>query len=165
MSHRGPFLLLFATGRQLSSLLADVMVDAPLTPDEFAVASVLRLEAPVRQKDLAALTGLPPTTLAHYLRRFEADGLVARERDPADGRAVLLELTPEGIERTESCFPAFATAITTFQKALADEGVPEIDVIDVLEAMSRAFDVARARVRSEGSDVRRQSASQNLPGR
>jgi DNA-binding MarR family transcriptional regulator len=149
MSHRGPFLLLFATGRQLSSLLQEVMADAPLTPDEFAVASVLRLEAPVRQKELATLTGLPPTTLAHYLRRFEADGLVNRQRDPSDGRAILLELTPRGIEQTEACFPAFANAIGTFQKALADEGVPEIDVLETLEAMSRAFEVAHERIRSQ----------------
>jgi DNA-binding MarR family transcriptional regulator len=149
MSHRGPFLLLFATSRQLSTLLNDVLADAPLTPDEFAVTSVLRLEAPVRQKELAALTGLAPTTLAHYLRRFEADGLINRERDPDDGRAILLELSEEGIRRTEACFPAFAHAIGTFQKALADEGVQEIDVLESLEAMSRAFDVARKRIRAD----------------
>lgn len=142
MSHRGPFLLVFATGRQLSSLLHDVMADAPLTPDEFAVTSVLRLEAPVRPSALAALTGLPVTTLNHYLRRFEADGLVRRQRDPADGRAVLLELTDEGRRRTEDCFPAFGHAIGTFEKALADEGLPEADLLHALEAMSRALQVA-----------------------
>jgi DNA-binding MarR family transcriptional regulator len=150
MSHRGPFLLLFATGRQLSSLLHDVMAEAPLTPDEFAVMSVLRLEAPVRPTALAELTGLPITTLNHYLRRFETDGLVTRQRDPDDGRAVLLALTAAGTERTEACFPAFATAIETFQKALADEGVPEADALHVLEAMSRAFETARDRIRSQG---------------
>src|SRR3954463_5693413 len=105
MTHRGPFLLLFATGRQLRSLLDEVMVDGPLTPDEFAVTSVLRLEQPVRPTELAALTGLRPTTLSNYLRRFESAGLTTKRRDPDDGRASLVELTPEGLRRTEACFP------------------------------------------------------------
>ncbi len=149
MTHRGPFLLLFATGRQLSTLLQEVMVDAPLSPDEFAVTSVLLIEAPVRPTELARLTGLRPTTLSNYLRRFEADGLVTRRRDPDDGRASLVELTGEGEERTRACFPAFATAIGTFQKALADGGVPELDVLETLEAVSKALGVALERVRPE----------------
>lgn len=149
MTHRGPFLLLFATGRQLSTLLHEEMATAPLTPDEFAVTSVLRLEQPVRPTDLARLTGLRPTTLSNYLRRFEAVGLVTRRRDPADGRASLVELTEEGVRRTEECFPAFASAIGSFQKALAEAGVPELDVVETLEAVSGALDLALEKVEKE----------------
>ena len=149
MSHRGPFLLLFATGRQLSSLLHEEMADAPLTPDEFAVTSVLLIEQPVRPTELAGLTGLRPTTMSNYLRRFEADGVVTRRRDPDDGRASLVELTADGVARTEACFPAFGSAIGSFQKALAEAGVPELDVIDTLEAVSRALDLALEKVALE----------------
>ena len=142
MSHRGPFLLLFATGRQLSTLLQEEMTGAPLTPDEFAVTSVLRLEQPVRPTELARLTGLRPTTLSNYLRRFEAAGVVTRRRDPDDGRASLVELTTEGVARTEACFPAFSSAIGSFQKALAEAGVAELDVVETLESVSRALDLA-----------------------
>jgi len=147
MAHRGPFLLLFATGRQLSTLLQEVMEDAPLTPDEFAVTSVLRLEQPVRPTELARLTGLRPTTLSNYLRRFEAAGVTTRRRDPDDGRASLVELTAEGVRRTEACFPAFAEAIGTFQKALAEAGVPELDVLEALEAVSGALETSLERIR------------------
>jgi len=149
MPYRGPFLLLFATGRQLTALLQEEMKGAPLTPDEFAVTSVLRLEQPVRPTELARLTGLRPTTLSNYLRRFEADGVVSRRRDPEDGRASLVELTPEGLDRTEACFPAFASAIGSFQKALAEAGVPEIDVVETLESVSRALDLALEKVAAE----------------
>jgi DNA-binding MarR family transcriptional regulator len=160
MSHRGPFLLLFATGRQLSTLLAEEMADAPFTPDEFAVTSVLLLEQPVRPTELARLTGLRPTTLSNYLRRFEAGGTVARRKDPADGRASLVELTPEGAERTRACFPGFASAIGSFQKALAESGVPELDVVETLESVSRALDLALEKVAAE-----RSAAGRVGPGR
>ena len=149
MTHRGPFLLLFATGRQLGTLLHEEMAGAPLTPDEFAVTSVLRLEQPVRPTDLARLTGLRPTTLSNYLRRFEADGVVTRRRDPDDGRASLVELTAEGVRRTEDCFPAFGSAIGSFQKALVEAGVPELDVVEMLEAVSGALDLALEKVAAE----------------
>ncbi|MDX6372194.1 MAG: hypothetical protein QOD98_1182 [Nocardioidaceae bacterium] len=149
MSHRGPFLLLFATGRQLSTLLHEEMADAPLRPDDFAVTSVLLLEQPVRPTELARLTGLRPSTLSNYLRRFEADGVVSRRRDPDDGRANLVELTEEGKARTEACFPGFASAIGSFQKALAEAGVPELDVLETLEGVSRALDLALEKVTLE----------------
>jgi DNA-binding MarR family transcriptional regulator len=149
MSHRGPFLLLFATGRQLSTLLHEEMADSPFTPDEFAVTSVLLLEQPVRPTELARLTGLRPTTLSNYLRRLEAAGVVSRRRDPDDGRASLVELTAEGRERTEACFPGFASAIGSFQKALAETGVPELDVVELLESVSRALDLALEKVAAE----------------
>jgi DNA-binding MarR family transcriptional regulator len=149
MSHRGPFLLLFATGRQLSTLLHEEMADSPFSPDEFAVTSVLLLEQPVRPTELARLTGLRPTTLSNYLRRFEKDGVVSRRRDPADGRASLVELTEDGAARTQACFPGFASAIGSFQKALAESGVPELDVVDMLESISRALDLALEKIRTE----------------
>lgn len=146
---RGPFLLLFATDQQLARLLQIAMGDAPLRPDEFAVTSALRLAAPVRPSELAEITGLRPTTLSNYLRRFEESGLVRRRRDPADGRATLLTLTTKGRRQTEACFPAFEAAIGAFRKALAGEGVPERDVIDTLEAVSRAIATATARLETE----------------
>jgi DNA-binding MarR family transcriptional regulator len=149
MTHRGPFLLLFATSRQLSTLLHDEMAGSPLTPDEFAVTSVLLLEQPVRPTELARLTGLRPTTLSNYLRRFESAGLVSRRRDPDDGRASLVELTAEGTRRTQACFPAFGNAIRSFQEALARAGVPELDVVEVLEAVSGALDVALGELGAE----------------
>jgi DNA-binding MarR family transcriptional regulator len=74
---------------------------------------------------------------------------VTRRRDPDDGRASLVELTPDGKARTEACFPAFASAIGSFQKALAEAGVPELDVVDTLEAVSRALDLALEKVALE----------------
>ncbi len=142
LPYRGPFLLVFAVSGQLSTLLQTAMRDCPLTPDEFAVTSVLRLVEPVRAGELARQTGLRPTSMSNYLRRFEERGLVRRRRDPGDGRATLLTLTSAGRRQTEACFPAFAGAIGHFNKAVADQGLPEADLLDALETTSRALSTA-----------------------
>ena len=51
--------------------------------------------------------------------------------------------------RTEACFPAFGSAIGSFQKALAEAGVPELDVVETLESVSRALDLALEKLAAE----------------
>lgn len=144
MTHRGPFVLIFALDHQLSVLLARAMHDSPLTPPDFAVTSVLRLTGPIRPSELAATIGMRPTSLSNYLRQLGNKGLVRRRRDPADGRAVLVSLTAKGVRTTEACFPAFSTAIQSFRRHLADEGVDEPTLLEMLEGASRALTTTTA---------------------
>ncbi|WP_299528961.1 MarR family winged helix-turn-helix transcriptional regulator [uncultured Streptomyces sp.] len=72
-------------------------------PDLEAAAYGLlaRLEAAGSQRatDLAAYVGVGKATMSRQLRALEDLGLVSRERDPDDGRAWLLRLTDEGLDR------------------------------------------------------------------
>ncbi|AKZ58108.1 putative MarR-family transcriptional regulator [Streptomyces ambofaciens ATCC 23877] len=52
-----------------------------------------------RATELAAYIGVGKATMSRQLRALEDLGLVAREPDPADGRAWLITLTPEGQAR------------------------------------------------------------------
>ncbi|EFE67156.1 MULTISPECIES: MarR family winged helix-turn-helix transcriptional regulator [Streptomyces] len=52
-----------------------------------------------RATELAAYIGVGKATMSRQLRALEELGLVAREPDPADGRAWLVALTGEGRER------------------------------------------------------------------
>ncbi|WP_086728212.1 MarR family transcriptional regulator [Streptomyces carpinensis] len=52
-----------------------------------------------RATALAAYIGVGKATMSRQLRALEELGLVAREPDPADGRAWLVALTPEGRRR------------------------------------------------------------------
>jgi DNA-binding MarR family transcriptional regulator len=144
LTHRGPFLLIFAVDHQLGSLLSRAFADAPIRPDDFAVTSVLRLTGPLRPGDLAATIGMRPSSLSNYLRRLGDAGLVRRRRDPADGRAALVSLTPKGVRATEACFPAFAAAADAFRRHLATEGVDEDHLLHVLERTSAAVNAAIA---------------------
>src|SRR5271168_2155708 len=53
---------------------------------------------PTRISDLAALDHCAQPTMTMQVRRLEDAGLVTRTTDPADARAVLIEITPAGIE-------------------------------------------------------------------
>ncbi|MFC0846153.1 MULTISPECIES: MarR family winged helix-turn-helix transcriptional regulator [Streptomyces] len=61
----------------------------------------VRLEegGPQRATELAAYFGVGKATMSRQLRALEDLGLVAREPDPADGRASLVRLTEEGLAR------------------------------------------------------------------
>ncbi|MGW2631886.1 MarR family winged helix-turn-helix transcriptional regulator [Streptomyces chattanoogensis] len=52
-----------------------------------------------RATELAAFFGVGKATMSRQLHTLEKLGLVAREPDPADGRATLVHLTDEGLAR------------------------------------------------------------------
>jgi DNA-binding HxlR family transcriptional regulator len=47
---------------------------------------------------LGSYEGIASNILADRLRRLEAYGIIRTERDPADGRKLIYELTPKGID-------------------------------------------------------------------
>jgi DNA-binding MarR family transcriptional regulator len=141
LEFRGPFLLVFALGQQLGNLLQLAMADAPLTPGEFAVYSALRLMQPTTPTQLAGQLGMKPTTLSSMLVRMSKSGHLKRRRNPADGRSVILALTPSGVRVTEACFASFGLAIEAFRNQLS---VEEATLLADLEAMSAALDRAAA---------------------
>lgn len=53
-----------------------------------------------RATELAAFVGVGKATMSRQLHALEGLGMVVREPDPADGRAWLVALTPEGRRRT-----------------------------------------------------------------
>ncbi|MFF5655807.1 MarR family winged helix-turn-helix transcriptional regulator [[Kitasatospora] papulosa] len=69
-----------------------------------AYGLLVRLESAGRQRatDLAAYFGVGKATMSRQLRALEGLGLVARETDPADGRASLVHLTDDGLARFRS---------------------------------------------------------------
>jgi len=66
-----------------------------------AYGLLVRLDECGRQRatELAAYIGVGKATMSRQLRALEELGLVAREPDPADGRAWLIALTQEGHDR------------------------------------------------------------------
>ncbi|MBK3637028.1 MarR family transcriptional regulator [Streptomyces sp. MBT97] len=66
-----------------------------------AYGLLVRLEECGRQRatELAGYIGVGKATMSRQLRALEQLGLVAREPDPADGRAWLVDLTEEGRTR------------------------------------------------------------------
>ena len=63
-----------------------------------SVLHTLSRRGPLRLTDLTATEQLKQPALTSLVAKLERDGLVARRRDPRDGRAGLLSLTQQGRE-------------------------------------------------------------------
>jgi MarR family transcriptional regulator for hemolysin len=76
------------------------------------------------QQEIAAAVGIEGPTLTHHLDGLDKAGLIERERDPSDRRAVRVELTDAGDKR----FLALAQAAARFDQRLrADLSDKQLD--------------------------------------
>jgi DNA-binding MarR family transcriptional regulator len=70
-----------------------------MTVTDMQVIDVLHLTGPMTAGQLADLTGLTTGAITGMLNRLEEAGLVRRERDPSDGRRVIVRLVADKDER------------------------------------------------------------------
>ncbi|GAA5196152.1 hypothetical protein GCM10023322_64440 [Rugosimonospora acidiphila] len=67
-----------------------------LTPSQASVLGLVAVRGPIGLAELGELEGLNPSMLSRIVRRLDDDGLIRRLSDPADLRAVRVEITPAG---------------------------------------------------------------------
>jgi MarR family transcriptional regulator, organic hydroperoxide resistance regulator len=87
---------LVTAARDVVALYREVLEPLGLTHPQYLVMLALWEESPQSVRSLGRKLSLEPATLSPLLRRLEAAGLLARKRNPADERALAVELTPEG---------------------------------------------------------------------
>ena len=78
-----------------------------LTWTAFVVLWVTWIWEPVETRVIADEGGFSKATLSGVLTTLEGRGLVTRERSDADGRLVLVRLTPTGRRTMKKLFPLF----------------------------------------------------------
>src|SRR3954449_9306657 len=89
-----------------TSLYRAVAGRAGMNATDLQVVDLLGTVGPMTAGQLAELTGLTTGATAQMLGRLEKDGIVRRERDPDDGRRVLVWLAPDW-DKTGQIGPAF----------------------------------------------------------
>ncbi|MET7424696.1 MarR family transcriptional regulator [Dactylosporangium sp. NPDC005555] len=96
-----------------AALDAQLDKDAGLTFFEYHVLSMLseRPDRSLRMSRLAQLTSASPSRLSNVAKRLEARGLLRREPDPGDGRAIRAVLTDEGLRTVVEAAPAHVGAV------------------------------------------------------
>ncbi|MFJ3958710.1 MarR family winged helix-turn-helix transcriptional regulator [Arthrobacter sp. NPDC090010] len=87
--------LLWRRGRAVSLRLSR-QVHPDMDPSAYGLLSILRRQGPIRLTELAALIGVGKPTVSRQITFLMGLGLVSKDADPLDGRAQLLQLTPEG---------------------------------------------------------------------
>jgi DNA-binding MarR family transcriptional regulator len=75
---------------------------------------------PRRITELADLEGHAQPTMTLLVKRLEERGWVARRRDPADGRVVLVSLTDAGTAALEDVRAAYRTVLRDHLAAMSD---------------------------------------------
>src|ERR1700730_15578212 len=84
------------TAKLLSRAFDDALVEAGASLPVWLILVSLKAKRHGMQRELAGAVGIEGPTLTHHLNRMEADGLVTRQRDPANRRIHRVELTDEG---------------------------------------------------------------------
>jgi DNA-binding MarR family transcriptional regulator len=70
-----------------------------LSPSATSALATIERHGPLTPSELAEIEQVKRPTATRILRLLEADGLIARTPDPADGRSALVAATPEGSNR------------------------------------------------------------------
>jgi DNA-binding MarR family transcriptional regulator len=131
---------LYILGQLANDLLDQAMGRLKLNPNDFAVQSAIGAFEPITPTRLAALLGMPATTLSSQLNRLERRRQIRRRPNPEDGRSSLLELTKLGQKNVTAAMPALRGSIALVGEHL-DYSLEELDL-----ALDRLEDALRAAV-------------------
>lgn len=77
--------------------------------------------------------GMEPTSLSRILKSMEEKGAIYREKNPDDGRGVLIKLTPFGIEKRDFAREHVLTFNKSIRENISDQKINHFfEVIDVI---------------------------------
>lgn len=123
--------------REVISAYRPVLEPMGLTHPQYLVMLALWEHAPVGARELSSLLHLDPGTLTPLLKRLESHALVLRRKNPADERAILIELTDDGIALREQ---ALKVPVEMMSRLELDEQ----DVRDIQRLMTKLTKAASA---------------------
>ena len=87
---------LAVASRNVIGLYRPLLEPMGLTHPQYLVMLALWEESPLTVAELGRRLSLEPATLSPLLKRLETGGMVTRERDPRDVRALAVSLTAKG---------------------------------------------------------------------
>ena len=111
-----------------------------LTPPQFGIMEALHHLGPLSLGELADKLLVTGGNVTYVMDRLEDQGLVVRERSPADRRIVQAKLTPKGQALIEEVFPGHATFIGELAEHL-EPGEQE-ELRRLLKKLGRAIQLA-----------------------
>jgi DNA-binding MarR family transcriptional regulator len=110
-----------------------------LTLAQVSILLTLLDSGPIRMTELAARERVRTPTTTVAIRRLEKLGLVKRSRDPSDMRAVLVEVTPEGLVQYREALEARRLHLAELLGRLTD--TERADLVRALKALEHLTSV------------------------
>lgn len=101
--------LLHVASSTMRERMVDALQDSGLHLGHLAILECL-LHGGANQRRIGARTRIEKSSIVIFIDALEAMGLVARRRDPADRRAYVVELTPNGGALIEKLAPRLLRA-------------------------------------------------------
>ncbi len=127
-------------GRQIDDLSAELVpqaalltrlvvrqLDAAMSRSEASLLKTLT-GGPRRITDLAELEGLAQPTMTVLVKRLEEQGLVARERQPEDGRVVIVRITPAGTAALSDFLAQVSATMRAYLSGMSEEQIDALTV-------------------------------------
>lgn len=106
-----------------------------LTLAQLSILLTLLDSGPIRMTELAARERVRTPTTTVAIRRLEKLGLVKRSRDPSDMRAVLVEVTPDGLVQHGEALASRRAYLAAMLARLSDE--ERTDLSQALKPLER----------------------------
>jgi DNA-binding MarR family transcriptional regulator len=111
-----------------ASLFRAVAGRAGMNATDLQVVDILGTAGPMTAGRIAELTGLTTGATAQMLGRLERDGIVRREKDPDDGRRVLVRLATGG-GATEKIGASFDSVGRAYEEVASGYDEGQLDLI------------------------------------
>ncbi|MFA9231317.1 MAG: hypothetical protein RIR95_873 [Pseudomonadota bacterium] len=120
LANFAPYLMNRIMGRYNASLREE-MADLGLTTPKMRALAVLSVVEGPLIRELSVLTVVEQSTLSRALEQLTNDGLVRREADATDSRAVRVFITDAGRAAFETLWPHMAEAQARMFRGIPDE--------------------------------------------
>ncbi len=129
-----------AQRRVLAAVDQAALDDLGVTSAQLGVLYAIGRREGVTLKEIGAVLALGAPGATGLVNRMEKQGLVIRQPDPEDGRAIRVVLTRTGRNIRARSLPL----LTAMNAAITDEHVPEdiVATLRVLKTLARRFDDA-----------------------
>ncbi len=124
--------------------LANQRVRMPVPFAQARLLSTIEDQGEARISDLATLDNCSQPTMTTQVRRLEDAGLVTRTADPGDARAVLIRITPAGVDALRQARLDRGAAIDPYLEQLSDTD---------RECLAEAVTVMRRLLQDAGAPV------------
>lgn len=120
LSNYAPYLMNRIMGRYNASLREEMSQLGLTTPKMRALAVLSVVEAPLI-RELAVFAVTDPSTLSRALDQLQSDGLIRREADAADSRAVRVIITEAGRATFDTLWPQMAAANARMFRGISED--------------------------------------------